>query len=165
MKHYFRFYSHLDWTQIPVFSPTDGVVAMLSPEVLETGQPAGHQIWIVSEANPAYLIRIFHADPLPQLAVGDAVAAGAQIGTHSGSLTWSDISFEAITTGGMRNLSYMAALPPELFADFQARGATSPDDFILTPEYRAQNPIQCDGESFVGPSGILGSPANFFVLN
>jgi hypothetical protein len=52
MKHYFRFFPNLDRTQIPVFSPFDGVIAMLSPETLESGQPAGHQLWVVSEVNP-----------------------------------------------------------------------------------------------------------------
>ena len=165
MKHYFRFFPSLDWTQVPVFSPFDGVIAMLSPETLETGAPAGHQIWVVSRQNPAYVVLIFHADPLPGLRVGDVVGSGEQIAKHTGNHTWSDISFEAITTGGMRNMSYLAAMPPELFDDFQARGASSIDDFIYTPEYRAQNPIQCSGESFVSPPGILGDPANFFVLN
>lgn len=165
MKHYFRFFPNLDWTQVPVFSPFDGVVAMLSSEVLETGQAAGKQIWIVSEQNPSYYVIIFHAGELPTVKVGDSVKAGVQVAFHTGNLTWSDMSLEVITTTGVRNLPYMAALSPELFADFEARGATSPDDFILTTDYRAQNPLQCSGETFVGPPGVLGDPANFFVLN
>jgi hypothetical protein len=65
----------------------------------------------------------------------------------------------------MHNMSYLVAMWPALFDDSRARGASSMNDFILTPEYRAQNPTQCDGQPFVGPPGILGDQTNFFILN
>lgn len=45
-------------------------------------------------------------------------------------------------------MSYFQVMPDAIFARYQARGAQSRDDFILTRAYRDTHPLECRGESF-----------------
>jgi len=157
MKHYFMPDESIDWSQVRVIAPVDGIVALFFEESIR-----GTQIWLTSSEYPDFEFDIFHINLQDSLQVGQFLKAGQLLGTHIGSLTMSDIAVCAITPSGRKRISYFDVMTDSLFQDYQARGARSREDFIISRELRDLNPLTCQGETFTSESGSL---ENWFYLN
>ena len=144
-------------TAISIYSPVDGRITQLSSEQF----PVGKQVYIRPDKEQAYTFRIFHVTPADGIHVGSHVTAGEKIGEIS-RLSDTDISVELATLRGTQLLSYFQVMPDSIFAAYQARGATSRNDFVISKEYRDSHPLQCNGESFVQQGS---SPTDDFHLS
>ena len=155
MKHYFQPKASVDWASVQIFSPVDGVV------VDADDGWAGTQVRIQSDAYPAFFFILFHVDLGNPLHVGDAVAAGTQLGTHIGSQTMSDIAVGVNTPDGWKLVSYFNVMTDAVFQHYQARGLNSRNDAIISKEERDADQLTCVGEDFVDS----GNLENWVVLN
>ena len=160
MKHYFHPVSTVDWSSIPVYSPIDGTILGWSHE-----GDSGTAITIGSRAFPGVSVTIFHMSPSSPPSLGDEVNAGDALGTHFGSGTNSDIAVGIVVpnlenTGGhaYRLSSYFDVMADSIFQNYEALGASSRTDFIITATERDADPLTCDGEAF----SSSGSLANWF---
>lgn len=135
-------------TDIPIYSPVDGRITSVSEE----HTPIGKQIAIQPSQASQFKIRLFHVYPVEGIGLGAKVKAGQKIGVI-GANQGTDI---AIQIGGMpwneNFISYFEVMPDSVFAAYEARGAKSRDDFILSKEYRDAHPLQCNGEEFQYPA-------------
>lgn len=135
---------------IDIFSPVDGVITDITTERL----PVGEQIYIRPTNAKDYTVRLFHIYKLDGITKGSQVKAGQKIGVISGYST-TDISVEA---GRGDYISYFQVMPDSIFANYQKRGASSKDDFIISRQYRDANPVPCNqdkqgDQSFQYPNG------------
>lgn len=159
MKHYFNVQDSKEkfaaWDQnnnlpppptpgnaIDIFAPVDGKIIKIE----EDQMPIGKQIYITPSAAPQFTVRLFHIYPITGISTGTKVTAGQKIG-EIGVYQNTDIAIQA---GGFGRsfISYFEVMPDSVFARYQARGATSRDDFIITKEYRDAHPLECNGEQF-----------------
>jgi len=154
MKHYYQPFDSVNWTSIKIFSPITGTVDRIFEEW------AGTQIQIKSDQYPNFIFIIFHVKLLTPLNVGNKVSAGNQIGTHIGSQTMSDIAVVQVADAGRKMISYFNVMTDVLFQNYQQRGITSRNDFIISKEARDADPINCNGETF----GSSGTISNWSVL-
>ena len=154
MKHYYQPFDSVNWTSIKIFSPVTGTVDRIFEEW------AGTQIQIKSDQYPNFIFIIFHVKLLTPLNVGNKVTAGNQIGTHIGSQTMSDIAVVQVAGAGRKMISYFNVMTDALFQNYQQRGITSRNDFIISKEARDTDPINCNGETF----GSSGTISNWSVL-
>ena len=153
MKHYFVPHNELDWSQVQLFSPVDGKIVQL-----DAGW-AGTQIRIETTQHPGLFFILFHVN-VPDLEVGDFVAAGQPLGFHIGPETWSDIAVGYATSEGWRLLSYFDVMSDALFESYRNRGVDSRDAVILSAKTRDNAPLSCDGETFTDE----GTLENWIVL-
>ena len=135
---------------VDIFSPVDGEITNIATERL----PVGEQLYIRPDSAKDYTIRLFHVYKLGNIAKGTKVKAGEKIGVISG-YSATDISVEA---GREKYVSYFQVMPDSVFANYQKRGATSRDDFIISKEYRDAHPVPCNqdkhgDQSFHYPDG------------
>lgn len=155
MKHYFRPHLSADWSAVPIFSPTTGIVSQVDTEW------TGSQVRIRSEQHPTFSVILFHVDLANPLVVGDRVVAGQQLGTHIGSQTMSDIAVGNQTSTGWRLVSYFDVMTDSVFERYRARGLQTRDDAIISREARDADPLICSGETFADG----GSIENWVDLN
>jgi hypothetical protein len=156
MKHYFNPISTVDWSAIQVYSPMNGTIAGWSNE-----GDKGTTITFESSVFPGVVITVFHVSLTSPPAIGDTVAAGDLLGTHYGSESNSDIAVGIVTPDGYTLVSYFNVMTDDVFQDYEARGASSRSDFIITATERDADPLTCDGEEF-SSSGTL---SQWFELN
>lgn len=156
MKHYFHPVSTVDWSSIPVYSPIDGTILGWSYE-----GDLGIALTIGSSAFPGVSVTIFHMSLSSPLSIGDTVNAGDVLGTHFGSGTNSDIAVGIVVpdlekAGGHAYMlsSYFDVMTDGVFQNYEALGASSSADFIITATERDADPLTCDGEAF-SSSGSL----------
>ncbi len=131
------------WKTIEIYAPLDGTISSIWQEW------EGYQVWIDSEEYPAFKILIFHMTLDDLLTVGDAVSAGQLIGHHASENTMSDIAIQVLTPSGSKLVSYFEAITEEVFQEYQKRGIESRQDMIISKEERDQDPLTCQGETFV----------------
>ena len=126
-----------------VYSPVDGVVTTVAPTHW------GEEIAIRPESEPDFLIRISHVFPYPDIEVGMSVVAGQRIAYTANS---TDMVIE--WNGGSNSLhqsylvSYFSVMPDSVFAGYQARGATSREQLVVSREWRDAHPFECVGTDF-----------------
>ena len=149
MKHYFNPISTVDWSAIQIYSPTDGTIVGWSNE-----GDKGTTITIGSSAFPGVVVTAFHVSLSSPPSIGDTVAAGDPLGTHYGSESNSDIAVGIVTPDGYLLVSYFDVMTDDVFQDYEAHGASSRSDFIITASERDADPLTCDGEEF-SSSGTL----------
>ncbi len=155
MKHYYQPKSGTAWNSVKIFSPVTGTVERTFEEW------AGTQVWIRPALQPKFTVIIFHIALLKPLSANDSVAAGAQLGTHIGAQTMSDIAVGYSGGTSWQLLSYFSVMTDSLFASYSDRGVLSRDELIITKAARDADPLNCSGESF-GSSGTL---ENWVVLH
>jgi hypothetical protein len=155
MKHYFEPKEDVDWTAVRVFSPVAGSVARLDEEWV------GTQVRIRSRRYPAFEFILFHVNLSGPLHVGDAVAAGQQLGTLVGTESLSDIAVKVNTPRGTKMVSYFSVLTDDVFRQYQARGLASREDAIISKDVRDAHPLTCSGETFADG----GTLENWVTLN
>ena len=148
MKHYFVPRDAATAATIGITAPVSGRVVRLLDEW------AGTQIHLRPDSFPAFTVIMFHVRPSRPLAVGDAVHAGAAIGTHVGSQTFSDIAIAVNTPAGFRLVSWVHALADSVWMRYQARGLTSRDELVISRAQRDDDPLACDGQAFVDRGSI-----------
>jgi hypothetical protein len=141
MKH---FLSAPDPT-VKIYAPFAGTVSRFDNDPTEPGKT----VYITSDVQPAFVISIFHMIPEASLAIGDRVNEGQVIGVHRDTQHVSDVAVSVNTTKGIRLVSYFELLTDKAFAEFQARGATSRSQFIISKEVRDADPYQCSGTAFI----------------
>lgn len=155
MKHYYQPQASVNWGDIKIYSPVDGVVSQKFEEW------AGTQVWIQSSAYPEFEFRIFHINLDPEIDIGSTVFAGQQLGTHIGSQTMSDIAVSLDTPEGRRLISYFDVMSDSLFQNYQLRGLTSRDELIISEAERDEDPLTCIGEEFLNS----GNLENWVILS
>lgn len=148
MKHYFKPYDSIDWSQVCLFSPISGSISRIQEEW------AGIQVQIQSEAYPAFFIIIFHVSPIRAFDVGDQVVEGQQIGNHIGSQTMSDIAVGVNAPNGWKLVSYFDIMTDSVFQSYENRGITSRNDVIISRDERDADPLSCNGETFTNESSL-----------
>lgn len=154
MKHYYIPFDNTDWSTVKIFSPVNGTVDRTIEEW------AGTQVQIRSDQYPNYYFIIFHINLLSPLKVGDKVFAGKQLGTHIGSQTSSDIAVVHMIPNHpnydiRKLLSFFDVMSDSLFQNYQHRGITFRNDFIITKEARDSDPLICNGEYFSTEGTIM----------
>lgn len=144
---------------IDIFAPVDGKITKIEEEQM----PIGKQIYISPSAAPQFTVRLFHIYPITGVSKGTGVTAGQKIG-EIGVYQNTDIAIQA---GGFGRsfISYFEVMPDSVFARYQARGATSRDDFIITKEYRDTHPLVCQGEQFTGQNDRSPTADDFVFLS
>ena len=169
MKHYFN------WSQntvnnmpvrssptpghpdIKIFTPFDGTITAINAEQT----PIGRQVFIASAKNPAFYVRLFHIDLLPNIGIGSRVSSGEQVGTV-GPMDGIDISYEArLFNFHVVYLSIFDYMTPQAFAPYAKMGY-KPGDFILSRADADALGYQCQGEQFVHPQSFYSSPQNMY---
>ena len=148
MKHYFVPRPGEDWSTIPVYAPVAGTVYHIRQEW------AGIQIEMTVDSHPKFAVVLFHVNPSIPIDVGTRLEAGQRIGSHIGTMTWSDVTIRVDSTQGMRLVSFFDALTDDRFAAYAARGLTSRQDAIISRGERDAQPLSCNGEAFLGPGTI-----------
>jgi len=156
MKHYFNPISTVEWSEIEVYSPINGTIVGWSNE-----SDKGTALTIESSAFPGVAVTAFHVSLTSPPAIGDTVAAGDLLGTHYGSESNSDIAVGIVTPDGYMLVSYFDVMTDDVFRDYEARGASSRSDFVITAAERDADPLTCEGEEF-SSSGTL---PQWFDLN
>ena len=155
MKHYFEPKEDVDWSTVKVLSPVAGSVARLDEEWI------GTQVRIRSRRYPAFEFILFHVNLSGPLHVGDAVAAGQELGTLVGTQSLSDIAVKVNTPRGTKMVSYFSVLTDDVFGQYQARGLASREDAIIPEDVRDAHPLTCSGETFADG----GTLENWVTLN
>lgn len=155
---------------IEVFSPVAGTVVSIAAEGYGASPPGENkQVHIRSTEHPDYTFILFHVDLLPNpISVGDAVAAGQQVGTARmiypdlGEIAHDfDVAVWVQTLFGSRYVSFVETLTDAVFASYIARGATARSDFVITKAARDADPLTCSNETFLS----TGSLPAWFVLS
>jgi hypothetical protein len=159
MKHYYSVYASYRMNNtVEIYSPVAGDIVSITNDW--HGASIGlnnKQIQIRPAGQPAFIIRIFHCDLASSAGVtGKKVNAGELLGyarlyyddlpEYADSF---DIAVFVNTPEGVRLISYFDILENVVFDSYMSRGATSPQDFIITKEARDADPLQCNGDQFV----------------
>lgn len=137
---------------IDIFSPVDGEIVNITAE----RTPIGEQIYIATEQPKGFIVRVFHVFKLAGIKTGVKVKAGQKIGVIS---TYSETDIAVQTDAFQYHLlSYFSVMPDRIFAKYQARGAKSRDDFIISKVYRDAHPVPCNqddksNQAFYYPAG------------
>lgn len=150
MKHYFIGAD----ASTKIYAPVSGTVVYRDV-------PIGADIYIQSDAQPAFVFTIMHAVLDRVYKVGDHLTEGAWIGHHVAEFTASDIivsvndgkvPYNAAKPCGVgptgRLVSYFETLTDDAFKVFRDRGVAGPSSFILTRSQRDAAPLACLGEGF-----------------
>ncbi len=149
MKHYFNPISTVEWSEIEIYSPINGTIVGWTND-----GDKGTAITIESSAFPGVAVTAFHVSLTSPPAIGDTVAAGDRLGTHYGSESNSDIAVGIVKPDGYMLVSYFDVMTDDVFWDYEARGASSRSDFVITAAERDADPLTCEGEEF-SSSGTL----------
>lgn len=118
-------------------SPVDGKI-----DRIERGdRKLNDEITLVASSQPHIRIRLQHVTPLAGIKEGQ-VTAGQPVGVAGQSF---DIVLERLIFPTMRSqyISYFAAMPDSMFADYQAAGIKSRDDIVISRTQRDAKPLQC----------------------
>ena len=83
------------------------------------------------------------------------MTAGDPLGTHYRSTGNSDIAVGIVTPDGYMLVSYFDVMTDDVFQSYEARGASSRSDFIITATERDADPLTCDGEEFSSSGTLL----------
>lgn len=127
-----------------IMSPVDGTIDRID----RGDRRLNDEITVIANAEPSIRIRLQHVTPLSAIKTGPVVA-GQPVGVAGQSF---DVVMERIVFPSMENqyISYFAAMPDSLFADYQAAGIKSRDDIIISRSQRDSRPLQCGAnEQFV----------------
>lgn len=120
-----------------ILSPVDGKI-----DRIERGERRlNDEIVLVAKSAPSVRIKLQHVTPLTGVKTGP-VLAGQPIGVAGQSF---DIAMERIIFPTMKTqyISFFAAMSDNAFADYQAKGMKSRDQFIFSRSQRDANPLQC----------------------
>lgn len=170
MKHYFSPYAaYRENNLVEIYAPVSGTII----SVMDDGHGASvgltnKAVQIRPDSQPAFTFELFHVDLVSaQIVTGKRVEAGELLGyarmyyedldEHATSF---DVAVWANTPAGTRLVSYFEVLTDPVFAAYQARGAASRQDFIISQQARDADPLECSGETF----NSAGNLENWFVF-
>ena len=122
-------------TDIDIFSPFNGELTRIDQEQF----PVGEQLFLAPDSAPGYTVRLFHVYKANGIKPGVHVTAGQKIGVIS-SYSDTDVSVE----GGGKFISIFQVMTDKVFAGYQARGAKTRDDFIISRAYRDAHAVTCN---------------------
>lgn len=150
MKHYFytydptkQFQQNFDRTQAPSDSFAIAIYSPVNGRLSKSGTGEGDdQVNISVDGEPGYSIRLEHVHLDAALHTLSTVTAGQKIATVWNGQSFDVSIFYSYIQGDVL-YSYFEVLPDSLFAPWQAAGATTESDFILTKEYRDAHPLEC----------------------
>jgi hypothetical protein len=127
---------------IDIYAPVTGMIVDLSPRRYETKQGIGQTIVIKPDKAAGYKVRMDSIFLNQNLKPLQRVKAGQKIGvvcTHCPA----EIYVYYSTLKGERSISYIMALPDQIFAAYQARGLMKREDAVISREYRDAHPFTC----------------------
>lgn len=133
MKHYYQPYASVISNQqsVSVYSPVDGTVMMVQSE-----SSFGAQVRIIPRNYPYITIVLFHI--YTTLTPGASVSSGQLIGRASveprGSYQSVSNFDVAVWTSSGRLVSWFDIMSDSIFSSYQARGATSRGQFMISKE-------------------------------
>ena len=149
MKHYFEPRANVDWTTVKIYAPVTGYITRVEQEW------TGTKYEIESDDYPAFRFSVFHVNPSLQRNINDKVVAGELLGTHIGSLTYSDISVIVNDPSRQgRMVSYFDVMTDLIFNEYVVRGISSRADVIISKAKRDMNPLSCNGDTFISTDTI-----------
>ncbi|MBL8643133.1 MAG: hypothetical protein JNK21_04300 [Rhodospirillaceae bacterium] len=151
MKHYFM----TPDSTVSIFAPVAGTVTSIRVGVL------GDTVEIRADAQPDFNFGIFHVKLARPLAIGEHVAEGQHLGSHTGSDTWSDISVWVQTPRGKHLISYFETLTEAAFAPYKARGIASIEPLVRSRADRDADPNVCSFNNAPAADivAMVGTPA------
>jgi len=171
MKHYFNPYTNYRQNNtVEVYAPVDGIILSVANDGHGASTGLTNKVLqIRPDDHPAFIFILYHCDLASEAIVtGKRLEAGDMIGharLYYDDLqeyaTSFDIAVWVNTPSGMRLVSWFETMSDALFGNYQLRGVTSRQDFIITEEERDASPLQCNGDTFLSP----GSIENFVSLN
>lgn len=127
-----------------IMSPVDGKINRI-----ERGdRRLNDEITIVANSQPDIKIRLQHVTPLASVQEGQ-VTAGQPVGVAGQSF---DVVLERLIFPTMKTqyISYFAAMPDGVFAEYQSDGVKNRDELIITRAQRDAQPLQCgENERFI----------------
>jgi len=157
LKHYFQPKDNIDWTSVKIFSPISGTITRVGQESV-----GGTKIEIASDDYPAFRISIFHINLIGTRAVDDKIIAGEQLGTHTGSQTYSDVSVIVNDPSRQgRMVSWFDVITENVFNEYTAYGVTARSDLKISKSERDAHPLTCNGDTFTS----IDSLESWFYLN
>jgi hypothetical protein len=171
MKHYYNpFVNYRLNNTVEIYSPVDGTLVSVVSD--GHGQSIGlnnKQIQIRSDEQPAFTIVLFHCDLISSaIETGKRVQAGDLLGYArlyyddlNEYATSFDIAVSVNTPSGMRLIPYFSCMSDAGFNPYLTRGVSSRQDFVISPEERDADPLQCNGETFLHE----GNLENWVTLN
>jgi hypothetical protein len=143
MKHYFQPSGGVDWSTVKIYCPVSGTITRVEDEEY------GTKVEIMSDEYPAFRFQIFHITLATTRTVNEKIEAGAYLGTHIGSVTYSDISVIVNDpTKQGRMVSYFDVITDKVFSEYQSRGISLRSDLIISKALRDANPLTCSGDAF-----------------
>lgn len=129
---------------VTIFSPVDGKILRVDHQK-EKGR-VGDEIKIAPDAYPKVIIRLMHVTPInDSIKAGKKVKAGEKVGLVLANQSF-DLAIDQNTLFNSENISYFAAMDDSVFVKYRARGVSSPNDLIITKEYRDAHPLQCSDD-------------------
>lgn len=151
MKHYFRPKAAVDAAAIPIVAPVAGTVAFTRADRW------GLQVGIRPDAQPAFVLILFHVNPSTVLTDGTRLREGQALGTHIGAQTWSDVAVGVDTPQGYRLVSWFEVITDSLFARFHDRGLAARAAAIISRAERDADPLTCGAqEAFTSRGSLAG---------
>lgn len=121
-----------------IMSPVNGTI-----DRIERGdRKLNDEITIIAHSHSDIKIRLQHVTPLASIKKGQ-VTAGQPVGVAGQSF---DVVLERLVFPTMKTqyISYFAAMPDKVFAEYQSNGVKSRDELIITRSQRDAKPLQCD---------------------
>ncbi len=141
-----------------IYSPVDGKIDRMAQD--KNKGPLGWEMVVIPDSQPNVMIRLMHVAPLKKSKLGQKVKAGQPIGIVYANQSF-DVAIEYHYLFKTTYISYFAAMQDQVFAEYQARGATSRSEFIFTRAEIDAHPWKCGGgkeqfaESYTStPEGI-----------
>jgi len=159
MKHYYDPYViYRENNLIEIYSPVTGIIVSVQDDW--EGAYSGlknKEIQIVPDAQPAFIIDIFHCDLISSsIATGKKVQAGEVLGyarmyydTWDEYVTSFDISLWVNTPVGLKLIPWFEAMKDNVFNSYIDRGVNSREDFTITKAARDADPLECSDETFL----------------
>lgn len=127
-----------------IMSPVDGKI-----DRIERGdRRLNDEITIIANSQPDIRIRLQHVTPLTSIKT-EPVTAGQPVGVAGQSF---DLVLERLIFPTMKTqyISYFAAMPDKVFAEYQSNGVKNRNELIITRAQRDAQPLQCgDNERFI----------------
>ncbi|HEU5187867.1 MAG TPA: hypothetical protein VFT87_05200 [Candidatus Saccharimonadales bacterium] len=120
-----------------IMSPVNGKI-----DRIERGdRRLNDEITVIADSQPDIRIRLQHVTPLTNIKE-ERVTAGQLIGVAGQSF---DVVLERLIFPTMKTqyISYFAAMPDELFTEYQLNGVKNRDELIITRAQRDAQPLRC----------------------
>lgn len=165
MKHYVDVVEGLDPEDMVRYAPVDGTIVRAQTSYHDQD----FTFDLVPDDYPEFTISQFHVTPDDGIEVGAHVSAGDRLGVYSLADMdefWQlgEIGILQNTPEGTTYVSHFRTMTDEVFDQYRAQGADSREQFIISKEERAAEPLSCTDKAqddFLGRANVDESKAEF----